>query len=348
MSRVRVHNEWDPLEEVIIGRSENAAFPSSDVALRANISADHGSLPKLDCPLPEVPERVRREAAEDLDNLCNVLRELGVTVSRPDVIDTTATIRTPLWEVEQYANYCPRDILLAIGDTIIESPMILRSRQFESWSYRALMLEYMKSGSRYLCAPRPRLRLEDYDFTGTQTSTLKENEPIFDAANVLRAGRDLFYLVSNSGNRAGRNWLQATLRDEYRIHECDMYRGVHIDSTLSLLRPGLVLINPERLSQEDLPAPLTKWDVIVSPSMNPSPEPEHSVLASPWIGMNLLMVSPEVAIVDAHQAELIALLARHRIEAIPVESRHGRLLGGGFHCVSLDVRRRGPLEDYFC
>lgn len=347
MSQVWVHNEWDPLEEVIVGRAENAAFPVSDVALRANIAADHGELPELNRAVPDISDRVRHEAAEDLETLCETLRKLDVIVRRPDIIDMTAKIRTPLWEAEPYSNYCPRDILLAIGDTIIETPMILRSRQFEPWSYRSLMLDYMESGSRYLCAPRPRLREEDYDFTGETPSTLRENEPIFDAANVLRAGRDLFYLVSSSGNLSGKNWLQATLRDEYRIHECNMYRGIHIDSTISLLRPGLVLINPERLKPEELPPPLDKWDVIVSPAMNSSSQPKEPVLSSPWIGMNLLMVNPELAIVDSQQAELIALLKKNGIEAVPVQSRHGRLLGGGFHCVTLDVRRRGALEHYF-
>lgn len=32
---------------------------------------------------------------------------------------------------------------------------------------------------------------------------LGETEPVFDAANVLRAGRDLYYLVSGSGNELG-------------------------------------------------------------------------------------------------------------------------------------------------
>ena len=211
MSQVWVHNEWDPLEEVIVGRAENAAFPVSDLALRANIAADYGELPELNRAVPDISDRVRHEAAEDLETLCETLRKLDVIVRRPDIIDMTAKIHTPLWEAEPYSNYCPRDILLAIGDTIIETPMILRSRQFEPWSYRSLMLDYMESGSRYLCAPRPRLREEDYDFTGETPSTLRENEPIFDAANVLRAGRDLFYLVSSSGNLSGKNWLNSNI-----------------------------------------------------------------------------------------------------------------------------------------
>ncbi|WP_190824787.1 amino acid--tRNA ligase-related protein [Saccharopolyspora pogona] len=69
-------------------------------------------------------------------------------------------------------------------------------------------------------------------------------------------------------------------------------------------------------------------------------------LSSPWIGMNLLMVRPDLAIVDAAQTELIAALQRHGIHAIPHTLRHARALGGGFHCVTLDLRRDGELADY--
>ncbi|RUS93318.1 hypothetical protein DSM106972_096740 [Dulcicalothrix desertica PCC 7102] len=44
---------------------------------------------------------------------------------------------------------------------------------------------------------------------------VKELEPAFDAANVLRLGKDIFYLVSDSGNKYGAKWLQTFLGNEY-------------------------------------------------------------------------------------------------------------------------------------
>jgi glycine amidinotransferase len=70
-------------------------------------------------------------------------------------------------------------------------------------------------------------------------------------------------------------------------------------------------------------------------------------LGSAWIGMNLLMVSPDVAIVDGSQPDLIATLEARGVQVIPLRLRHARRLGGGFHCVTLDTVRDGALEDYF-
>ena len=53
-----------------------------------------------------------------------------------------------------YYNYCPRDILLVIGDQIIETPNVIRSRAQETFSYRALLMDYMKSGAKWYSAPR--------------------------------------------------------------------------------------------------------------------------------------------------------------------------------------------------
>lgn len=40
-------------------------------------------------------------------------------------------------------------------------------------------------------------------------------------------------------------------------------------------------------------------------------------------------------------------LQRWGIESIGLPMRQSRTLSGGFHCVTLDVRRKGTLEDYF-
>jgi glycine amidinotransferase len=44
-------------------------------------------------------------------------------------------------------------------------------------------------------------------------------------------------------------------------------------------------------------------------------------------------------IVDAAQTDLIGTLERHKFTVIPMTLRHSRTLGGGFHCVTLDLIR---------
>ena len=52
-------------------------------------------------------------------------------------------------------NYCPRDVLLPIGTTIIETPMTNRTRYFGTFAYRDLLREYFDSGANWISAPKP-------------------------------------------------------------------------------------------------------------------------------------------------------------------------------------------------
>jgi len=185
-----------------------------------------------------------------------------------------------------------------------------------------------------------------YNTTDPSKSALLEHEPVFDAANCLRVGRDILYLVSDTGNMLGAQWLQSVLGSEYRVHPLEnLYASTHIDTTITLLRAGLVLVNPSRVRDDNLPSIFKGWKVLRAP------EPvdigfTDVAYGSAWISMNFMMVNPNLAIIDKNQKPLIRLLNENKIECIPLQLRHGRTLGGGFHCVTLDVRRKGVLEDY--
>ncbi len=183
-----------------------------------------------------------------------ILKSCGVTVKRPDTWSHEAKFSTIHWESQGYYNYCPRDVLLVIGDQIIETPNVIRSRAQETFSYRTLLMDYMKSGAKWISAPKPMLLDSLFEGVDLNKPTPRNDEPAFDAANVLRFGEDLIYLVSATGNEMGGHWLQSILGDRYRVHFLkDVYYGSHIDSTLVALRPGLVLANPARLN-DDTPA----------------------------------------------------------------------------------------------
>jgi N-dimethylarginine dimethylaminohydrolase len=62
--------------------------------------------------------------------------------------------------------------------------------------------------------------------------------------------------------------------------------------------------------------------------------------ASKWIGMNVFSINPDTVIVDRMQIDLIRQIQRHGLDVIPMELRHSRTLGGGFHCVTLDLHRQ--------
>ena len=348
MSGVWSCNEWDQLEEVIVGNPLNARFPTPD---RSSQVAEFHDRSLAEIPRGPFPQRIIEETEEDLSEFVRLLEGLGVTVKRPETWPHDAKFSTIHWEAHGYYNYCPRDILLVIGDRIIETPNVIRSRAQETFSYRKLLIDYMSAGAKWYSAPKPMLldSLFDVDLTKPMP---RNDEPAFDAANVLRLGRDLIYLVSSTGNELGGQWLQSVLGDEFRVHFFkDVYYGSHIDSTLVALRPGLILVNPGRVNNDTLPEILKQWKVIYSPPMENTDRHDANYLAksigSDWIDMNAFSINPNLVVVDRHQPALIKLLERHGLDVIPLKLRHSKMMGGGPHCVTLDVRRRGKLERYF-
>lgn len=333
MSIVNIKNEWDPLEEIIVGSALGAQIPRLDKGLKL-IQGDS----KIGAAGP-FPKRIIEETEEDLEKLCQTLKQLDIRVRRPKILNTDKVFASPYWESDGMYHYCPRDILLTIDDMIIETPMSLRSRQYEVNAYKDFLIECLQSGSKWISAPKPELLDHTYNNESAEENILSEHEPIFDAANVLRAGNDIIYLVSSTGNKLGARWLQSILGSQYKVHLCEnMYKYTHIDTTITLLREGLVLINPERVTCDNLPDFFKDWEVIEAPEME---DLRYTDVAygSVWIGMNFIMVNPNLAIVCKHQKKLIKILEEHSIDVIPLELRHARTLGGGFHCVTLDVRR---------
>jgi N-dimethylarginine dimethylaminohydrolase len=213
-------------------------------------------------------------------------------------------------------------------------------------------MEYMQSGARWISAPKPMLLDSLFEGVDMERPRRAMTNLAFDAANILRFGEDLIYLVSATGNEMGGHWLRSILGERYRVHFMkDVYYGSHIDSTLVALRPGLVLANPSRINDDTLPAILKQWKVLYSPPMENTdrydPDYLSKCIGSDWIDMNAFSIGPNVVVVDRNQPTLIKLLENEGLDVIPLKLPPLKLLGGGPHCVTLDVRRRGTLERYF-
>jgi glycine amidinotransferase len=350
---VRSADEFSPLREVVVGRASGALIPSPrDISAWLALYSHLGAADVARIEGGALPAGVVEETEEDLETLVQTLLGLGVVVHRPADVDHARPFSTPHWEAPSgMYSYCPRDLTLIAGDTIIETPSSVRARYHELDGLRELFHRYLRAGSPWISAPKPQLRDELYEIGADGLPALGELEPAFEAANVLRCGLDLFYQVSSSGNEFGRIWLESVLAPRgYRVHPVrDVYPFTHLDSTISLIRPGLVLLNPERVTEDNIPTALRGWDRIWCPPMRQlRTHATSQPLSSPWLGMNLLMVSPDLAIVDAGQHDLIAALEQRGVTVLPHTLRHGQALGGGFHCVTLDTIRDAPVGvDYF-
>lgn len=98
-----------------------------------------------------------------MNEFCRVLEGEGVTVRRPDIIDFSQPYKTPDFEATGLYAAMPRDILIVIGNEIIEAPMAWRSRFFEYRAYRSLLKEYLIQGAKWTTAPKPLMADELYD-----------------------------------------------------------------------------------------------------------------------------------------------------------------------------------------
>jgi N-dimethylarginine dimethylaminohydrolase len=147
----------------------------------------------------------------------------------------------------------------------------------------------------------------------------------------------MLMLESASGNRAAYDWLCKQF-PKVEIELCNFYSGVHIDSTVVALREGLVLLNGSRVTEETCPAVFRDWEKIFVDDVEPQNFHEYPY-ASKWIALNMLSVDPQTVICDKAQSSLINTLEKKGITVIPLELRHSRTLGGGFHCVTLDLVR---------
>ena len=332
---VSSHNEWDPLEEVIVGVISEATVPAWDSDLEATMPHEHEQFFREQAG-KLFPQELRERAAEELDNFASTLESLGITVRRPD--DTHVhrdAYSTPGWSSQGLYCAMPRDSLLVVGDDVIEAPMAWRSRYFEQFPFRHLLVEYFRSGARWSAAPRPQLVGPFHE----------RQEPLFDAADFVRCGTDIFGQLSQVTNQLGVDWLRAHLGSEYTVHVLDVDdpHAMHIDATFMPLCPGKVLINPDR--PPALGAMFDDWDVREAPRPIGSDLPRY--MSSAWLSMNVFLLDERRVVVEAHETPLIEMLEAWGFDPIPLPFQHFHAFGGSFHCATLDVRRRGTLQSYF-
>ena len=300
-------NEWDPLEAIVVGSATNANWPMTDPVFAEEARTSLWT--QTPAPSGPVPQFIIDEANRELDILSETIVRYGSIVYRPRPMDFV--------ERKGMYNYCPRDRLLIAGDTVLDCNMMYPCRNQEIENYYRLIAD----ARNIFTMPR-------------------DQGMILDAANICRLGDTWLFLESASGNRAAYDWLCRKFRN-ITIELVNFYSGVHIDSTITPLREGLVLLNANRVSEQNCPKAFKDWEkVYVTEDQIVVLDFYQYPYASKWIAMNMLVLDPETVIIDAAQTELITILKSKGIDSIPLTLSHSRTLGGGFHCVTLDTRRR--------
>ena len=301
---IKTYNEWSPLRRIVVGSATDANWPVNDTVFAKE--GEKTTWRESPVPRGPVPQRIIEETNEDLDSLATTLMSLGVEVVRPDPLNFQTH--------DGMYNYCPRDRLLVYGSTVVDPAMMYPCRDMELQCYHDILQDV-----EVIHMPR-------------------DQGLVLDAANVCRLGNRMLFLESASGNRKAYEWL-CDIFPDVEIELCNFYSGVHIDSTIMPLREGLVLLNASRVTFDNVPRVFDGWHKIWVNEVVAQGFHEYPY-ASKWIAMNMLVVDPHTIICDRNQTELIKTLKSYRFQVIPHELRHSRTLGGGFHCVTLDLIRQ--------
>ena len=289
--QISTHNEWNTLKSIVVGIARGANKPE-------------------DChfeTLGTYDKLITLKADNELNTFVQVLEQEDVIVYRPNYNDFTQT--------KGMYNYCPRDRLLIVGDTIIDCNM-----QYDCREQETKYLDFVtNSANKVIKVPR-------------------EEQLRFDAANVCRIDDTLLYLVSPSGTPQGAEWLQQQFPN-YKVEVTHTYGGIHIDSTFIPVRQGLVVINKDRVNYEQVPKCFKEWDIIWLGNNDLTPKQfSGEAFASNYIQLNFLMINPKLAVIDDTPA-LKQKLLEYGVLSHTVPFTHSRTLGGGHHCVTLDLHR---------
>ena len=255
-------NEWDPLKRIILGSAWGTHQPKSDISWNYDAPTKPGWYGRM-------PEEMEARAIELMNGFQKILEKRGVTVDRPVPFDTTQKTVTPDWECEVQRGFQPcRDVFFTTGNEIMEATMSIRARWFEYIAYRDILEYYFHNDPDFAWVAAPKPRLTDLTFEPGFWHNYKhvwsdevkkermlarkwhvtEKEPLFDAADGIRFGKDIFWNVSAISNDAGIDWLRRHFSSRgLRLHEVQFggdYHHWHIDVCIMPLRPGLCIYNP--------------------------------------------------------------------------------------------------------
>ena len=196
---------------------------------------------------------------------------------------------------------------------------------------------------------------------------MTEKEPVWDAADVGRFGKDLFVQHSSVTNRSGVDWLKRMFAElGIRVHrvvfetmdtlsQIGAHHPRHIDGTMVPLRPGLVMYCPHEAPHTPEMVELFKkndWELVPAAEPTFVHSDKLSITVMPkvgtsWMSLNTLSIDPKTVCVQAYETAYCEQLDKLGFEVIPIPYEKVNPFGGGLHCTTLDIYREGKLEDYF-
>eukprot|EP00026_Physarum_polycephalum_P007137 Phypoly_transcript_07192.p1 GENE.Phypoly_transcript_07192~~Phypoly_transcript_07192.p1 ORF type:complete len:445 (+),score=69.15 Phypoly_transcript_07192:203-1537(+) len=272
----------------------------------------------------------------------------------------------------QFGMACPRDMVITLGNTVLEAPTGSRVRYFESAFFRDLVYPLWKTDRRihWKSAPQPTCAdsmyvpgywsktydeiKKEYAPSGYNTC-LKEEEVAFDAADMMKCGKDIFYKKGTSANNLGIEWLRREFTD-LRFHALHfpLDPSPHLDVNLIPLRPptdgseGIVLVNRRSppLKSEMKLWEANNWKPVFAP-IALTHDVSAVAICSSNLNMNMMSISEKCVVIEECETNMDEFLTDLGFDVIGVPLRSLNEFGGGVHCVTWDIKRRDTCKDYF-
>ena len=345
-------NEWDPLEEVIVGIVDGASFPPWHKALPPVLPSDQHETFRRHAGQPFPADRIEAAKAE-LEELVHILEGEGVAVRRPEPIRSGR----PTARLSGQARACTPRCRATSSSWSARSSSNARWRGGLATSRRTptgpcsrntsgLGRDGLRHPSQSSATPnttrngqRPMIRRRRASWS--PSSSRHSTPRISFAVDGTLSASSATSQTHSELNGSARIW-----RADYRVHVLEFRDAhpMHIDATILPLAPGKLLINPERVDR--VPDLFKGWDVL------PAPQPvipdSHTLyMTSKWINMNILMLDEQRVVVERQDEPMISAVKKMGLTPIPCNFRNFNSFGGSFHCATLDVRRRGDLRSYF-
>lgn len=329
---INSHDSWSQLEEVWLGDIYPAEW------------YDH-----LPSEIRDVFYQITEITKQDLDYIEKKLIEFGIIVRRPTYNNIDYHINSANGQLIK-PQICPRDTFLTLGNKLL----VPRTSVENTLPWAPVLNEY-----------------RNYDQT-----LLKQNEfyHFFNGANVVRVGRDL--IVDTDIHDISINDFDTETLKDYRVHW--EKNGGHMDGCFAILKPGLILANHyfngyERTFpnwQKIFLNEPTYWQHRKTPTrgseyngrffsegvtMNRAFNDHVIKHAQNWVGnytetyfeLNCLVINEQNVMMLGYNAALEQTLNSHGITVHWVPFRCRGFWDGGMHCITLDIRRQGSLQNYF-
>jgi len=320
--KIGVCHEWDTLREVVVGcpctrLGTDMPFYLNHFMSPANIAYAREVMKRSPGErLEDVEKHLHLSMVKQMNNLIHILESRGVVVHQVKSFEPAEEAYLQDLSFRIGIQAFPRDPMVVIGDTFVETAMYAPYRRKERFAIRRTLGERLaQSDVRILSMPEPYPLPEGRDGYGPGT--------YLEGGDVFVLGRDIY--VGNTGNassREGARWLQNALGRHYRVHEIKLSRKfLHLDCVLATPRPGLAIVCKDGFG-EGLPSFLKNWDLI-----EVSPQDAEEKLAT-----NVLVVDQKTVVAAQEAPDVADALAKAGQEVILTPFSAIYLWGGAFRC----------------